>query len=964
MTSFSRDPERFAEGSAMWSARNLLCVPRRAPLRKPSGSRLNVFWVIALVVWFVIGDVVDAQPRRLPRRPTNRATEPAVEDAAAFWRASERIERDFQRRGLTPPVWTLGDGKVAAVIEKAHIGLFYESGGPSRFLALRLQIGNRSPQPVVIAREQIQAEIDGDEHSTVEIKPQLVYHGFTYADEHYALSDCQPVAELRVPPDGVAATWLVYGKVGSGQTVPPVKLKVTLDGQTRTIDVTALQRALLDLTIERLGPKDCLALVTVGGRLNTFNMQSLIEELDVALSQKVTRAVIRFKPDAPPPDHQLGAWLHSSAAFAGSGRTVSEQLPVIPAALRELHLVQLSQGVIPGTDAAASMPTKLHPTELEAVAAALRTAYFALSPGEIRQAIRTGSALSRAAALMHGGDRLETDDLPLLIGYSRDTNASIRIAALTSLGGFGDPAAIERLTETVRSGAPHDAQAAVQALAQSRFQGARDALLRLLADADPAVETRIVTVLAAKPRGDWSDVLFDHAKDPAGKLRVDVLRALVRLEHSRIVDLLEEALRGSDTGLRDLAFSILARRSDPRSDKLATEYVLRQIEEQPPTGPVLEFLNRTRDPRALPAVQRHLATATDKVSLINLLGQMGDLRTGTHLIELFPKLASHEQVAALNAVRTLKHPGFIALARGALGHKDPTVINHAVQGLTQEGSARAQEILLTTFESATQPQQLQPLAIALAQFATPAAREALQKAAQSKDRARANAGRSGLQNLRMRSPGMQYVHQAATHLAQKQFDEARQLFQIAAELDPFLPEAHIGVGQMHLREKQWVEAGKAFQKAVDLDPTSAEVHAALGDAYLKQELWSEAAAAFIKARELNPRSGLVISGLAIAQVMQGNIDTGLATAETSRKQFGEDATYLYNTACVYGRAVQQIARQPASPERDARLDKLRRQALTDLQAALEHGFDDLDWLREDPDLASLHDLPEFQKLGK
>jgi glutaredoxin len=38
---FSRDPTRFVEGSAAWSAHIVACAPDRAPLRKPFGSRLN-----------------------------------------------------------------------------------------------------------------------------------------------------------------------------------------------------------------------------------------------------------------------------------------------------------------------------------------------------------------------------------------------------------------------------------------------------------------------------------------------------------------------------------------------------------------------------------------------------------------------------------------------------------------------------------------------------------------------------------------------------------------------------------------------------------------------------------------------------------------------------------------------------------------------------------------------------------
>jgi tetratricopeptide (TPR) repeat protein len=925
------------------------------------------FGIVVLAAMFVGGAEAQEPTRRRPSpTPTDDATVTpgsTAEDVPAFWRSVDRVERELQRRGQPPPVWTMGDGRVAAVIDKAHIGLFYEAAGPSRFIAWHLQVGNRSSEAIVIPRELIRVDIDGDWHATAEIKPQLVYQGFTYADEHYELRECQPVKELRVPAGGVASTWLVYGGLAAGQTVPAGQLELMIAGQRRTVDVTAGQRALLNLEVERLGPRDCLAMVTIGGRINTFNLQSLVDEIDTAIAQKVTRAVLRWKPDAPAPDHQLGAWLHSSAALAGSGRMASEQLPAMPGGLRELHLVQLPNGTLPDTATTAGAPAKVHATELDAVAAALRTAYFAVTTDDIRRAIRTGPALSRAAALVHGSDRLEAADLPQLIGLAQSPEAAIRQAALTALGGFGDPTAIDTLLAATRSAAATDAQAATRALAESRFQTSREALRQSLTNAPPAVEARIIAVLAEHPRGDWADELFAHAVQPDGRLRTEVLRALVQLDHPQLVELLERGLRSADAGQRDLAFTMLAERTDPRSDRLATDFVLKQVEQEAPAGPVLDFLNRTRDPRALPALMRHLRTTADKSSLINLLGQMGDSRTADVLIGMFPKLEPHEQVAALVAVRSLRHPGFLTLAAAAVDSRDPTVANHAIQGLTQLGTAEAQQVLCRTMDAATKSQTLQPLALALANFSSTQARETLLRAANSKDRPRRDAGRMGLQNLRLRSPGYQYIHQASNHLQEKQYDEALQLFQLAADLDPWLPEAQIGIGQMHLRKKAWAEAGRAFQKAIDLDPTAAEVHAALGDAYLKQEQWTDAAKAFRKAQELNPKSGLVVSGLAISQVMLGEINAGLATAEAARKQFADDGGYLYNTACVYGRAVEQVGKQPASPERDARLDQLRRQAIADLQSALVHGFDDLDWLREDPDLKSLHELPEFQKLG-
>jgi hypothetical protein len=57
-----------------------------------------------------------------------------------------------------------------------------------------------------------------------------------------------------------------------------------------------------------------------------------------------------------------------------------------------------------------------------------------------------------------------------------------------------------------------------------------------------------------------------------------------------------------------------------------------------------------------------------------------------------------------------------------------------------------------------------------------------------------------------------------------------------------------------------------------------------------------------------------------------------------------EATVLYNAACVF-----------------AALGR-RADALEALRKAWEAGYKDAEWTRRDPDLAILHDDPEFEKL--
>ena len=57
-----------------------------------------------------------------------------------------------------------------------------------------------------------------------------------------------------------------------------------------------------------------------------------------------------------------------------------------------------------------------------------------------------------------------------------------------------------------------------------------------------------------------------------------------------------------------------------------------------------------------------------------------------------------------------------------------------------------------------------------------------------------------------------------------------------------------------------------------------------------------------------------------------------------------DPSVLYNAACTYGTLQRQA------------------EALEMLKRAKENGYANVDWIRKDPDLACIHDTPEFKAL--
>ena len=87
---------------------------------------------------------------------------------------------------------------------------------------------------------------------------------------------------------------------------------------------------------------------------------------------------------------------------------------------------------------------------------------------------------------------------------------------------------------------------------------------------------------------------------------------------------------------------------------------------------------------------------------------------------------------------------------------------------------------------------------------------------------------------------------------------------------------------------------------------------------------------------------------------------GLAHAHSHPDRAGSSPVIL---ACVYGRAVEALQKaDDKNPDRQKKIVDCRNKALADLRTSMKLGFQNTDWMKKDPDLNSLHDLPDFQKL--
>ena len=293
----------------------------------------------------------------------------------------------------------------------------------------------------------------------------------------------------------------------------------------------------------------------------------------------------------------------------------------------------------------------------------------------------------------------------------------------------------------------------------------------------------------------------------------------------------------------------------------------------------------------------------------------------------YPAFADRDKTAALNAMQTLKSPLFRKFAGEALSKNDSSLVNAAVDGLQNDGSPQAVGLLVGALETSTNPTVWSYITNALGNLGTREAKAALNKALEADNVAKRNLAIAALRTLNQRSPGYPYCMQARQSAQSERWDEAISRYASAIEIDPELAEAYSGRGHALLQKKKIAEARKDFAKAIKLESFSSEA----------------------------------VTGLGICLVQEGQLDEGIKIVEKSRERMSEDFIYTYNAACVYGRALEHVLKQPSSPDRDKQAAGFREKSMADLRRSVKLGFPDLDWMKKDSDLDSLHECAGIQE---
>ncbi len=952
-------------------------------------------WAAVWIAWWVCCPEARGEERPLPT-------------PAEALRKLDGIEAEARRVLPQSPLQTRTPN-VAILLEDVYQGSTnaYTQDG-IRFLALRMLVVNLTGEDRVLDLTPIRLK-SGKQSLDWRQRPAGM-DGFSFraGNDFIAIRELQTPESVRLPARGLAAAWLLFAGLEREAVIPPMTLEIPTAAGTLQLDVNLYERAVLQLRVERIGPGNCLALLTIGGELNTINAGALAEELEALAQQGVRRCVLHWDQSAVPPAELLRGWvLQAQHTNAYTFSPQYKHLPTFPVTIHELHLA----GVEPTGDAP---DQRVHAEVAAAISAALQSVFEVAPTHDVVEAIRLGPAAVRAAALEHGAGRLTRAELPLVLALAEGPEPEVRRAALHALGEFSDPRAIAVLTAACRDTDPALAEAAVRALAASRFPEGPRALAVVLAEGPVLPAQKLVEILAAAPRPEWQDAVYRLTTSSDAKVQQAAIETLARLGHPQLLPTLARALQSEEARVREAAFSQLISLGRRDADELALAYTLSHLERDAPTGNMHQFLLRVRDQRAVPLLLKHLARqSASRESLIQLLAQIGDQDVAAAIAERFADFTDGEKALALDALRRLESPLGRPLALQAVRTDDANLLQNALQTLQVDATDAEVAVLAEVVRSLpaqTHNPKITLLCNGLGAIGTPAARQALGELRHSPQEQVRTAAQKGLEVLWNQSPARDVVNAVILKLdlaerrelrlktleadlallgdrpeaeqlrrnvqqlrddLQRELQEVERTLQLAIRLDPEYPRLFLARGLLRILNRDVPGAIEDLRTAIAMNDSDPDAHRMLGDLWFRQERFEEALQPLQRAFELNPAAHEALTSRAIALVRLGRLEEGVDLVRGQLAKYRQQAVFLYNVACVYGRAIEQLETVRKVPADDPRIAAFGREAVQLLRESVQSGLqeatgdpDILAFMRSDPDLFSLHRLSEFRRLSE
>ena len=846
---------------------------------------------------------------RVSGLPGNEEYAPLAEEPVIIWTdrisLGVRYSRDFVTTNyLTLRVTVLNNGDEPRTIESGDV---------------RFRGWNQTTRPIDQRQDSSvrTVRIDGKEQSVSSIKtPELI----------------------TVEPKQAVSFWVAFVDFRRTPTLGQLQLELpVIAGKPMTVNLREQQRKRLGLQVNRIGAADVLTLLTIHGQLNSINVQDFVDTANALSENGAKRMLVRWSEDAPTMDDRILDWLLFAAANPGQVKGAYQEMVQLPP-LDSLVCAAPPEGNHDAFTWDKSYRDVLFREVSDAARAALDSVYKVAEPKLVIREIRGGHPLSKSSALrslQHRRDNQFDELFPLLKEMLKLEEGIQRKDTILAIGQQSHVEAISLLSQLATGEDTNDAEAALESLLLSDHLDSVNKLQSLMNSGEINVEMPKQLVLLTKHfRPEWIPALIDAVDSGDAKVRAEALRSLVNVGHPQLPKILQKALDDPDENVREVAFNALATRGDVHSESVALDYALKVLSEGKTSLQVLRLVERSRDLRTAPILVKLIKSEDEgREKLIKILASVGDESHIQALLEIQDDLNVTEKRALFPLVANLELPQTLEVGEQAVRDESGELMSIGVSILIREGSNQAADILSDALKSASD-EHLEVLSLALGQIGTTHSLKLLKQFQrdmyEQKNSIGLKAAHTAMYAWNQYSPGWSSVQHAYFQSQREDYQKALEYFRLASEIDPELSIAFHGMGNALLKLEEFEKSKEAYQKALELDEFD----------------------------------GYAITGLAILWAIEGKTARAVELAENSIDKFPDDNVYYYNTACVYGRAVEFLEKQTQNKEIQSTIARYQIEGIQKLRESLELGFEEFELMRTDPDIASLRKLPEFAELPK
>jgi len=696
------------------------------------------------------------------------------------------------------------------------------------------------------------------------------------------------------------------------------------------LNLNEQQGARLGLSQFQLGPEQCVTAFQIAGHLNRINAALLADRITAAQAQGVHRFLFEWNPPARASDDVLFSWLLTTSLSVREENPLLLQLPPIP----ELKQVAVCQ--VPEENREAlewdDHSEFVYSTSQEGCQALLKDVFERVSVDVVLREIRSGHPWSQAAALRVAGQRLGKNALPTLMELTQQNSPEIRRAAILALG--NQPSADAFLKARLLESPPDEAALALESLAAFATEERRAYVSQIVKNPQLQIpRPRVIDILAKNYHPAWDSFLIDSTQHTDPDVRRSALTALRQLGHMTLDQICMSMLADPDEDVRESAFEALRISPDSSAREAALRFVMQQLTDQqviPESG--LELIEEMRESSAAPLLITLLAhPELPRSRYIDVIGNIGTSEDCQRVIAMIDQFDHDEVYSAMNLIPQLPIALQLRTAHELAASKNPAILRGVVHQLgrltTPDAVALLGELWRTSDES-LQTEIADALGLIGTQSAITELRKLRTQACEKDQITQMLLIDNAFREWRHRLPGWSFVESGNGYVRGNELREAVKAYSVAITINPELSEAYSMRGNTHLRLNQVDPAGEDFRKALELDPFDSQA----------------------------------VTGHAIVQAIEGEWEQAIQFVKDRRTHFPNDRFFPYNVACVIGRAIESIRKEGESSEHHQRIPQLQIEAIEQLKIAIALGFSEFSWMKIDPDLAALRDLPEFKLL--